>query len=357
MTGGDRRVHRPKPGRLLRISPAELRRLLAGPVDAVDPPSVSATVELLDSSPVFDRRSVLLGTAATALVLHDAETLRGDLADAVDHAALSDASRDDWEHTVFQHRLALGYRPAGALLIDLTADLTELHRVLKRRRAILLPTRLTRVAALLAGLMSATLLRLDQQAAARNWARTAKTLAREAGDNKLRAWVLSQEAHSHYYSGNLADAMYVATHAQHVANQAPCPGVAGTAALQARIHALHGRAKETRAALDRAEASPGSPGRRSSGAGRPQLQRGEFAHHTGNAYTHLGRTAEAFSAHERALALYPQSDHFNRPLVLLDRADCLVRDDDVPAATECATQASTPGGWGRTVLRRAPARG
>jgi transcriptional regulator with XRE-family HTH domain/tetratricopeptide (TPR) repeat protein len=332
----------PKLTRLLGISADELRRLLAvpaNPADTVVPPAAPA-VELLDlDGPALDRRSLLRGAAAATLGLHDAEMLRCELAAEVDHAAMSEASLDDWEHTVYRYGLASGYRPAASLLADLTADFVELQRLLERRRAILVPNRLTRVMAQMAGLMTIPLNKLDQAAAARNWARIAKLIASQAGDNKLHAWVLGQEAYAHYYSGNLTEALYVATYAQRIANQAPCPGVAHAAALEARAHASFGRPKETCAAIDRAEQAL-------SGMGAAELTPSAFGYdkarlyfHSGNAYTHLGQTAAAFDAHEQALELYPANSYFDRALVILDRADCFIHDNDIPIAAEWATKA------------------
>ncbi|MGH8939996.1 MAG: helix-turn-helix domain-containing protein, partial [Actinomycetes bacterium] len=243
------------------------------------------------------------------------------------------------EHTVHRYALTFYGRPAAELLVSLTADFTELRRLLERRRAVLVPTRLMRVVAQFAGLMCATLVRLDDQVAARNWARTAKTVAHEAGDSKLHAWVLSQEAYSLYYGGDLVEAAYVAAQAQHVARQAACPGVAATAALEARIHALYGRSKETHDALRRAGRALAGLDAEARIASPCGYNEAKFAHHMGNAFTQLGRTAEAAAAQERALALHPKSDYHNRSLIMLDQADRLVRDDDPPAAAERAAQA------------------
>jgi transcriptional regulator with XRE-family HTH domain len=272
-------------------------------------------------------------------VLHGVEALRRNLADAVDHAAMSDASLDDWEHVVHQYGLATRYRAAGALLVDLAADFAELCRLLERRRAILVPRRLTRVMAQIAGLMSLTLIKLDQRAAARNWARTAKLIADEAGDSTLHAWVRAQEAYACYYSGNLPEAVYVAAHAQHIARQAPCAGVALAAALEARAHAVCGRAAESSAALALVERLLGrldADARQPSAFGYNEAQ---FRFHAGNAYTHLGETTAAYEAQDRALALYPDSDYLDRALVKLDRAECLARDNDLTAAASWAVDA------------------
>jgi transcriptional regulator with XRE-family HTH domain len=332
--------HWPKLASLLGVSADELRRILAESSGRGVSPAAPVAVELLNSpTPVVDRRAVLAGSAAAAVLLGDAEALRRELAGAVDHAAMADASLDDWEHTVYQYGLAFRYRQPASLLVDLTNDFAELSRLLERRQAILVPTRLTRVVAYMAGLMCATFTRLDQPTAARNWARTAKIVARESGDNKLHAWILCEEAYSHYYDGNLVQAVSLSAQAQHVANQAPCAGVAHTAAIEARVHALHGRPEEAHAALNRVEralAGLDAEARIPSAFGYDEAR---FAHHASTAYTYLGRTTEAVNAQDRALALYLRTDYFNRPLVMLDRADCLVQDNDVPAAVESAKQA------------------
>jgi len=332
----------PQLTQLLDVSRDELRQLIAGSGDTPTPASTvpPAAGELLGvDRPVLDRRVVLRGAAAAALVLHDAETLRRQLTEAVDHAAMSDASLDDWERAVQRYGLATRYRPAASLLADLTADFAELCRVLERRRAILVPNRLTRIVAQMAGLMTIPLNRLDQPVAARHWARTAKLVAQEAGDNKLHAWVLAQQAYAHYYSGNIAEAVYVATHAQEVAKQAPCSGVAAAAALEARAQALLGRIEETHLALDRAEKAVGHMDAQALAPSAFGYDEARLNFHAGNAYTHLRETTSALSAHEQALALYPKNEYLDPALVMLDRAECLIAGNDVPAATDWVTRA------------------
>lgn len=135
-----------------------------------------------------------------------AEARARELADDIDHAAMSDASLDDWEHTVYRYGLAGRYRPAASQLVDLTADFAELRRLLESRSAILVPTRLTRIVAQMARLVASSLNRLDQPAAARSWARMAKQVAKDAGDSQLHASVLTEEAYTHYYNSNLVEA-------------------------------------------------------------------------------------------------------------------------------------------------------
>jgi hypothetical protein len=50
--------------------------------------------------------------------------------------------------------------------------------------------------------------------------------------------------------------------------------------------------------------------------------------HAGNAFTHLGDTDAARTAHDRALELYPKANYLDRTLIHLDRAACLIHDGD-----------------------------
>jgi hypothetical protein len=88
------------------------------------------------------------------------------------------SGRKPWAGTAWPRVTA----PAGLLLGELAADVVELQRVLARRHTASALRRLTRITAQLAGLMFLTLIKLDVPLAARNWARTARVAADEAGD-------------------------------------------------------------------------------------------------------------------------------------------------------------------------------
>ena len=45
---------------------------------------------------------------------------------------------------------------------------------------------------------------LDDRPSFRGWARTARIAGNEAGDPETLSWILAQEAHGHYYSGDIA---------------------------------------------------------------------------------------------------------------------------------------------------------
>jgi uncharacterized membrane protein YecN with MAPEG domain len=178
----------------------------------------------------------LTGAAIAAPVaglplLEQVENLRQGLNDAVGAGSVADAGLDDWEQTAARYGEATRYRPSGILLLDLTADFAELRRVLGLRHPSSALRRLTRVAAQLAGLMSLTLIKLDARVASRNWARTARLAADEAGEASLQSWVRAQEAYAHYYSGDFAEAVNASRQAQTIAWRCACVGTALAAAL------------------------------------------------------------------------------------------------------------------------------
>jgi hypothetical protein len=184
--------------------------------------------------------------------------------------------------------------------------------VLARRHAASALRRLTRVAAQMAGLMFLTLIKLDERTASRNWARTARIAADEAGDRATRSWVRAQESYVPFYSGDLLEAIQVARHAQALAGRKPCAGVALAAALEARAHAARGDESATRAALDVAQAALDRLAAQEIVPSALGYNEAQLRFHEGNAFTHLHRTKPAWTAQERALELYPRATTWTR---------------------------------------------
>jgi tetratricopeptide (TPR) repeat protein len=215
----------------------------------------------------------------------------------------------------------------------LIADATDLPLLLRgRHHSSTSLRRLTVITAQLAGLVSLTLLKLNDAGGARRWGRTARRAAADAADPATSSWVWAQEAYRHFYAGDLIEAVTVARHAQDLAAGAACVGVSLAAALEARAHAAMGAAASTRAALDRAEHALGGLDPAAVTESAFGYNEAQLRFHQGNACTHLGNTAEAYRAQEQALRLYPDSDYLDRALVCLDRARCLAADGDVRAA-------------------------
>lgn len=280
-------------------------------------------------------------TAAGA-ALSQIELLRRSLNETITETTMTPASLDDWEQTVFQHGQATRDRAPAVLLDDLSTDLGELHGALARCRSSSALRRLTKVTAQMAGLMCLTLIKMDERAAFRGWARTARLAADEAGDPLTYAWVRAQEAYGYYYSGDFTEAIHVAQHAQVLSGQVSSAGFVLAAALEARAQAALGRADETRSALQQAESCLSCLDADAIGTSAFDYNEAQLRFHEGNALTHLHDTGAAWQAQERALSLCPASDYMDRTMTQLDRAHCLAYDGDVTGAVAVTAEAMTP---------------
>jgi tetratricopeptide (TPR) repeat protein len=213
---------------------------------------------------------------------------------------------------------------------------------MQTRHSSLTLRRLTRVVAQMAGLMFLTLIKLDEQDAARSWPRTSRIAAREAGDPALQSWVRAQEAFVHYYSGRYGEALAVARHARDLVNRRACVGAVLAAAIEARTLGRLGHREEALAAIGTAEDILSDLDRNAVIGSAFGYNEAQLRFHEGNALTHLADIDQAWRAQQRALELYPANDYLDRTLVQLDRAGCLVQDGDVSGAMAYATQAFTP---------------
>jgi hypothetical protein len=161
--------------------------------------------------------------------------------------------------------------------------------------------------------------------------------AAEVNDPATTAWVLAQEAYGHFYGHYLAEAVAVAQQAQDVDSRSV--GSALAAALEARVHAVRGDAKQTHQALARAETTLGTLDNELTievsafGYNEAQLR-----FHQSNALTHLGDTKSALAVQGRALELTSPVDFMDSAFVRLDRAACLLRDGDHSGAASFALE-------------------
>jgi transcriptional regulator with XRE-family HTH domain len=278
--------------------------------------------------------------ASLAPIVH-LETLRRQVTETITSSGIGPAAVEDWEQTVLDHGRATRYRPPAALLVDLAHDFTELCGQMQVRHSSLTLRRLTRVVAQMAGLMFLTLIKLDEQDAARSWARVARIAAREAGDPTLQSWVRAQEAFVHYYSDRYGEALAVARHARNLVSGRACVGGALAAAIEARTLGRLDRREEALACIGTAEGILSGLDREAVIESAFGYNEAQLRFHEGNTLTHLADTGEAWRAQQRALALYPVDDYLDRTLVCLDRASCLAGEGDASGAMAYATQAFT----------------
>lgn len=265
------------------------------------------------------------------------DALRQRVEEGLNGAGITQFSLDDWEQVILAHGRATRHRVPSLLVEDISADVDDLVRLLTAsNHSASNQLRLTSIIGKAAGLVSLSLLKVNNRRGSVRWVRTAWSAAREAGDNGLAAWVRAQEAHNAFYSGDLPDAVEKARHAQELAGGTMCVGFVLAAALEGRALASQGRHDETHIALATAEngfaeLSTSDLTRSALGYDEAQLR-----FHQGNAYTHLGLTDLAWQAQKRALDLYPENDYLDRALVHLDRAQCLVHQREPDAAMAVA---------------------
>lgn len=272
--------------------------------------------------------------------LSEMEFIRRRLADTLGTGTATEASLDDWERTTLGYGEATRWVDSRALLSSLMADFGDLERQLSTRQPTRSQRRLCRVAAQLAGLTSLVLTKLDAHGPARNWARTARRAADEAGDPAVRAWVEAQEAYALYYGGGSPGAAVEAARLAQTLSHGPSVGAALAAALEARAHGVMGQRDDSYRALHRANDALSHLHGVSRSASAFGYNEAQFKFHEGNALTHLGEVDAAWIAQKQALALYPVEDS-DRVLVHLDRSIGLARAGDAEAAISYATDALT----------------
>jgi transcriptional regulator with XRE-family HTH domain/tetratricopeptide (TPR) repeat protein len=262
------------------------------------------------------------------------EHLRVGLTDVLTTVLLRDASVDDMEQRTLQIGKATRFRSPDSLVLELGSDLVEIKQIIGRSPSEILSRRLARVAAQMSGLMSLSLLKIDDRISSRNWVRTARLLAAETDDRNLRSWVQAQEAYYHFYDKNLRGTIESARYSQSLESINPGVGSALAAAVEARAHALMGQKQDALRAIKNAEtylAKLTDDALVPSAFGYNEAQ---FTFHQENALTRLGLVSQALQVQDRALELCPPEDFLDRALILLDRADCLVSAGEIPSAVE-----------------------
>jgi hypothetical protein len=328
-----------------------------------DTPQPAADERRTDSDPAVGRRQFLAftGAVATAAAAQPAsidaiETIRRQATRLLGSSTVSDAVLQDWDATVAGHGMATRHAPAHDFLASLVADFTELQGQLEHRQPARVQLHLSLIAAQLAGLVSLTLTKLGAHGPARNWGRTAWIAAQESGAADVLSWVRAQESYAVYYARSDPRASIdVARHAQQLAGAVPTVGGALAAALEARAHAQTGDRQATIAAIAAAEDILAGLNGDQLAASAFGYNEAQLRFHEGNAFTYLGETDRAWTAQDRALALYPRDD-LDRTLIHLDRSLALASNGDTTNAATQTTRALLelpPAHRGGIVLQRA----
>ncbi|GFH39471.1 hypothetical protein [Streptomyces pacificus] len=306
-----------------------------------------AAVDVLLEEDEMKRRTLIrglvvgtsLGITESALEVMAAARQRMDL--ALESTAIGPATLERWETTAFEYAHAYQTEPPQRLLADVLADFTEVQGLLEQRQPIRYRRRLCRVAAQLAALAGIFASALGAHREARGWFHTGRLAASEAGDNQLEGALTVRSAIVSLYYGTPASAHEQAARARHILGDIVGPATTRGLLVEARALARLGRGDEALPLLRQAEDAFGrltAEDLDDPSFGHTERQ---FLWHLGNAWTHLGRTEDAWQVQRRALDLYPPTEYLDPTLIRLDRAVCLARDGETEEAYRTAAQAVT----------------
>ncbi|MGW7825126.1 transcriptional regulator [Streptomyces puniciscabiei] len=307
-----------------------------------------------EGMPDVQRRNFMAVVAAAAAAVGGVPDI-AEARDGIDAAlSVSDAGDIAYLEAVFE-RNAGGYhgRTPDTVLAQMRDDLVLLRTVLERPHRSADRATLARTAAGIAGLVAIIEHDRGQQQSAGKWFATAERAAQECGDRHMLAWALARHAMLPLNYGAPQAAARLAEQARAAAGTNPSAAKALAGAVAARARAGlgdHDGALEaiaaTRRDVERLDAADASD----TWFGYP-LQKHHV--HLSQAYTLLGRTAEAFVEQHAGLALTTGPSVMTRALFELDAAACHAADGDhrTAAATALTTWSRLPDGFGDGLLR------
>ncbi|MFF3552352.1 hypothetical protein ACFYXL_02915 [Streptomyces tsukubensis] len=328
---------------LERMFPGYSVRELLQPAD--QRPPLHKEKVAVEADEVLKRRT-LLGVVGAGLGLGPAAleimaSTRARLDAAIESSSYSTATLERWEEIANEYARAYQTLPPQELLADLLADIDEVQQMLEAHQPIRHRRRLCRVVAQLAALAGIFTSALGAHREARNWFYTGKLAASEAGDAHLEGTLAVRSAIVSLYYGTPAAAYTHAARARERLRSAVGPASARSLVVEARALARMRRGDEALPLLRQAEDMFGklsSQDREDIALGYTERQ---FLFHLGNAWTHLGRTEEAWTVQRRALAQYAPTERLDPALIRIDRATALARAGEPEEAYRIAGGAIT----------------
>ncbi|MGW0822540.1 hypothetical protein [Streptomyces sp. NPDC002845] len=306
-----------------------------------------ATVEVLGEEDDMKRRTLLrglvmgsgLGVSGGALEV--LATARQRMDSTLETTTVSQATLERWESAVFEYAHAYQTVPPQQLLGDVIADFIELQGLLEQRQPIRFRQSLCRSAGQLAALAGIFMSALGAHREARGWFHTGRLAAAEASDAQLEALMGVRTAIVSLYYGSPASAYDQAARARHALGNSAGPAASRALVVEARALARLGRGNEAFPLLQQAEDTFDlltHEERNDPALGYTERQ---LLFTVGNAWTHVGRTEEAWRAQRLALDLYPADEYLDPTLIRMDRAVCLARSGEPEEAYRTATEALT----------------
>jgi tetratricopeptide (TPR) repeat protein len=313
---------------------------------------LSRADERQEEPPVIRRNALRILLAGTVVAITDdhrraLEQARSLMDTTLAGSASTTGAIGVWEAQAWAFGSGYGGKPPTELLSQVVAEFLDVQTVLDRPLTGSQRTRLTDVAARLAGLTAVILHDLGEHAQAVAWFTTGTNASKKANDDALTAWLLARSAMIDVNYGLPKDAVAKTRRAQAALGRSATAPAALAAAVQARGFALMGRPQAAHDALNLAddlfEHLPD--------ADRAETWWGyeEQKHlvHASHALTAIGETSKANDVQVRALALTKKTSHLTRTLLQLDAATCQVKDGAVGDGAAAATTALTglPGGF------------
>jgi len=268
------------------------------------------------------------GLAAPALAL---ETARHGLTLALAQQR-ADVAVDEWQEIVTEYGYSYQIATPAELLDSLIVDVLGIQYAIQSQDSETTARELRRPGALLAALMAMTVANLGQMRAAERWWRSARRIAHQSGDVETITWVRGREVvRALYEQRPLGMILRLIADAQTHAAGAPRKALPELVSGKAQALALAGRANDAKATLrELREIYAGLPSEATSDQATIFAWAEDRVRFTESfVYSHLGDSAQAAAAQERALAVYPPEYRRGPVQIELQRALCLVRTRDV----------------------------
>ncbi|MCK9922392.1 hypothetical protein MXD61_10970 [Frankia sp. AgPm24] len=234
-----------------------------------------------------------------------------------------------WDVIAANYARSYAVRPPVSLLRDVVLDVSDLQSSIEESRSPARRKHLVRSLGQLSALVSILADDLGESRTSRNWMRTCRLAADEAGDQKLGAWSLAREAFFFlHYSGSPWRAVELARAAEEQAGSGRYAAGVMAPTVEARALAELGDEHGALIALGRAEDAFDMVGDPESGGVFGWTEQ-QLRFSAGKSLTTLGSTRLALDAQDRALDLFPATEILDPTLVRLDRAQALIRGGDV----------------------------
>jgi transcriptional regulator with XRE-family HTH domain len=238
-----------------------------------------------------------------------------------------------WEEIAIEYSYAYLTVPPQHFITDVAADLVSL-RLITRDITHDSPAYKDwcRIGSTLSGLIAKALSNLGHTRQARHWWQTAQTASDSSGDLETRMWIRGERLiHGLYEQRSPTLLLRQANDAITLARDHACAGLVATSTARAQALVLAGQPDAAEQELTRAEhvlkqlpASVTNDIDSVKGMGEDRLRYTETW-----VYAHNGRIAKADAAAQRAIQLYPASDHRSPAQIKLLQAFACTKAGDV----------------------------